>query len=196
MGVSHLDRQELRQSILSARRQLPLQDVNQKSQMIVERLCGLSQWHHAQTVLLYVAFRNEVETRSLIDRAVEEGKRVLLPVSIKKTRALELYPVLGSHDLVEGAYGIMEPRRGQEPIPPTQVDLVVVPGVVFDRSGNRLGYGAGYYDRFLESCRPEVVRVALAFDLQLIDHLPAEPHDQRMDYVITETELHRCPPRD
>lgn len=191
-----MDRQELRKTVLASRQQISVADVGEKSRLVAERLSGLTHWGEAQTVLLYVAFRNEVETRALIDQAVHEGKRVLLPVSIKKTRELELYPVAGSHDLVEGAYGIMEPKRENQSISPEQVDLVVVPGVVFDRQGNRLGYGAGYYDRFLQRCRPSAARIALAFDLQLVDQLPSEPHDQRMDYVITETTIHRCPPRE
>lgn len=191
-----MDRQELRKSILAARQQLSTWEVAEQSQRAADHLQSLVQWEQARIVLLYVSFRNEVETRDLIDRAIAEGKRVLLPVSIKKTRELQLYPVEGSDDLVEGAYGIMEPRREQEPVHPEQVDLIVVPGVVFDRQGNRLGYGAGYYDRFLERCRTDATRVALAFDLQMVEQLPSEPHDQRMDYIVTEKTVHRCPPRE
>lgn len=190
-----MERQELRTSVLNARQQLSTADLREKSTQIVSHLSTLSEWQRARTVLLYVAFRNEVETRDLIDQAVSEGKRVLLPVSIKKTRELQLYGVNGSRDLVEGTYGIMEPRRDGEAVSPDQVDLVIVPGVVFDRQGNRLGYGAGYYDRFLERCRKDAARIALAFDLQVVDDLPSEPHDQRIDYIITETKVHRCPPR-
>ena len=98
----------------------------------------------------------------------------------------------GTEDLVPGFMDIPEPTASCEPVDPQEVDLVLVPGVAFDRQGNRLGYGGGYYDRFLQQCAAP--RVALAFATQLVDHVPTEPHDLRVHAVVTDEEVIRIEP--
>jgi len=96
-------------------------------------------------------------------------------------------------DLKPGAYGILEPDPEVNPaVTPAEIDLVVVPGSAFDRECGRYGYGGGYYDRFLREDAPQAMRIALAFHVQILPAICLEPHDQRMDMILTERELLRC----
>lgn len=144
----------------------------------------------AQTVLLYIPIRGEVPTDRIAAAALAQGKRLVLPRVQAEPKKLWLHAWSGrSEELVTGAYGILEPGADWPLVPPGEIDLVVVPGVAFDRQGVRLGYGGGYYDRTLPSIRagnPRSVALGLAYGFQVVTQLPAGPYDQRMDGVATE----------
>lgn len=167
---------DVRQSMLKARRQLDPGTVREKSGTILARLRALPAYREARAVLFYFPINNEVDTVPLIREALEE-KRVLLPYmedGIKAARVTDL------DDLTEGMYGTKEPVTKE----PAAFDLVLVPGLAFDRARNRIGYGKGWYDRFLASCNAGTI--GLAFGMQIVDSLPVEPHDIPMDIVVTE----------
>jgi len=118
---------------------------------------------------------------------------VFLPRTLVEEKRLEVFRIRSLEDLEAGAYGILEPMESRaERSSPSVLDLVIVPGSVFDRRGGRYGYGGGYYDRFLANECPRATRVALAFSFQVRDNISLEPHDQLMDYIITENEIIRC----
>ncbi len=143
--------------------------------------------------LFFASFRSEVDTHALIRRRLAHNQAVYLPVTRIHQRRLSVFPVKSMEDLVPGAYGILEPTGSSSPeISPSVLDLVIVPGSVFDRRGGRYGYGGGFYDRFLAHDCPQAVRVALAFSFQVLDNIPLMPHDQLMDYIVTEKEIIRC----
>lgn len=155
-----------------------------------------SEWfRQARTILLYVAFRGEVRTQMIATAAGAAGKRLALPRVQKEPKRLILHAYSGDPTtLIRGAYGIAEPREDWPVVEPGEVDLVVAPGVAFDRRGNRLGYGGGYYDRMLpevKAANPAAKLVGLAYGFQLVPELPAEPHDIPMDGVATEDGLIR-----
>lgn len=137
---------------------------------------------NCSSLFAYIDVRNEVRTRPLIDYCLKTGKPVFVPVTRDKgmffTRLLDF-----SH-LKDGAYGIPEPEN---PVPaePDEQALFVIPGVGFDKSGNRVGYGAGYYDKYLSRRKPFHL-LGICFEIQLVDILPAEEKDIRMDSVLTE----------
>lgn len=132
----------------------------------------------ARTVMLYLPTGREVDTSRLLSLLLQAGKTVCAP-RIKSPTEMEA-ALFGETALKRGAFGIWEPTGEIVPTP----DLIFVPGVVFDAEGHRIGYGKGYYDRFLE--RQSCPCVGLAHASQLVDHVPAEPHDRRMDLVVTE----------
>lgn len=144
----------------------------------------------ARIVLLYWAFRGEVSTVPLAEAARVAGKRLALPRVRRRPKGLDLH--LWSGDpaaLVAGSYGIAEPDPAWPLADPSQIDLVVVPGVAFDRRGARLGYGGGYYDRTLplvKAANKNGVAVGLCYGFQLVERLEVEPHDQFVDAVATE----------
>ena len=147
---------------------------------IVQRVIQLDKWQKANTLLLYHALPDEVDTSGLIAQAVQAGKRVLLPVVVGDNLELREYKAAGN--LTEGAFHIMEPT-GTAFTDYAAIDLAIVPGVAFTAAGQRLGRGRGYYDRLL--CRlPHVYKIGICWPFQLLDTLPAEPHDIVMDAII------------
>ncbi len=143
-------------------------------------------------VLLYLNFRSEVETLPGLKRYLPPGCRIAAPRTMVATKRLEIY-LLSDPDcqLRPGYCGIPEPDpRLCQGLDPAELDLVLVPGSAFDRRGGRLGYGGGYYDRFLVAAAPQAIRIGLAFALQVTAHpLPLQPHDQLLHYLVTEDEF-------
>ena len=158
---------------------------------IMDRFLRLPCFDSAKCVLLYASKRGEVHTDGIIQSALSLGKKVALPVTIKEGNVLELYEIKGIDELSEGAFGILEPARNPERrVQPEEVELVMVPGVSFDRRGHRLGYGMGYYDSLLKKVKG--CKVGLAYDMQIVEHVPDEPHDVAVDMVVTQSETIMC----
>lgn len=162
------------------------------SKRIEDRLAGLAVWRDAAVVHTYVgAVQGEVATRGIVARALREGKTVVCPRVRWKPRGLESFAVVSLGELTEGSRGLWEPDpQRAAPVGDAELDLVLVPGIAFDRRGWRIGFGAGLYDRFLAGVTAP--RVALAFSLQIQDSLPVEPHDEPVDWIVTEGETIAC----
>lgn len=177
---------EGRRAALTCRDLLPPQVRAILSRGIGRRLLNLPEFERARTVLFYIAFRSEVETQSLIDKALALGKEVAVPVVRAEPRGLIPCRYSCAADLARTTLGVLEPRPECAcPVEPAAIDLVVVPGAAFDIRGGRLGYGLGFYDRLLAEV-PRAPRVALAFECQLLSAVPAEPHDVPVDLILTE----------
>lgn len=183
-----MDKRETRRRIFALRDRLDSREIEQKSARIAARLYRLSAYRQARVIMFFLSFRSEVATRAMVEESMARGKRVLVPKAVPETR--ELIPSVMHDwelDLAPGAYGIPEPRpEALRPVDPAQIDLLIVPGVAFDRQGNRLGYGGGYYDRFFSLLQVDVLLVALAFELQIIDEVPVSEWDHPVDWIITE----------
>ena len=132
----------------------------------------------------------EVATRPILERAWSEDKRIACPKVEWRPRGLVSYAVTAADQLVEGRGGLLEPDPERARPVEEGFDLVLVPGLAFDRRGGRIGYGAGFYDRFLEET--DALKVALAYSLQVIDSVPVEPHDVPVDRILTEDESIVC----
>ena len=160
-----------------------------KSTSIANKLIGLKSYDASKEVLAYYPFRSEIDTTIIIRRALKDKKKVILPkVSGKK---LDLYYIKDlENDLSSGSFDIMEPIPSKCILASYEaIDMVLVPGVGFDRNFNRLGYGGGFYDRLLEKLPGKTPRIALAFNVQLIKNIPVMAHDLKMDIIITEKEI-------
>ncbi len=183
-------RAQLRRRVLKERDSLTPQFRAAASLAITERLWHLPFFAGSRTLFTYVNFRSEPETGTLIRRALAAGKVVTVP-----------YTVIGSHllacrieepdlDLHPGYCSIPEPDPAKSPpVDTAGIDLVLLPGSVFDLQGGRLGYGGGYYDRFLAKEAPKALRIGLAFEKQVVDKLPIEPHDIPLHLLATEERL-------
>lgn len=170
---------------MAARFDLPIEERLAKSSRIERLLFDLPEFRAARVVLFYASFRTEVETRGMIRRALDEGKRVVLPKV--KGKELALYEIRDlDKDLAPGSWGIPEPVNGR-PADLKGVDLVVLPGAVFDEQGNRLGYGAGFYDRLLAGYQGATV--ALAFEVQVVPEVPSAKHDVPVKKIVTEKRI-------
>lgn len=181
----------LRKQILRKRNCLGSSQRSVFSAIITRRLERFPQFVSSSNPLFYVSFKSEVETQRLIQKRLAAGKTVLVPRADTTNHRLVVYRIKDwARDLHPGAYGILEPSGpAVEQVDPSIVDLVLVPGSVFDRRGGRYGYGGGYYDRFLSEDAPGALRIGLAFDLQLLPYIDLEPHDQQLDVIITEKEI-------
>ncbi len=186
---------QLRKKILALREALSERDNRERSLNATQRLQNLSAFRNSRYPLLFISFRSEIHTHQLIKSRLEAGLPVLIPRSIVSEHRLEIFRIRDwKHDLAKGAYGILEPvpERTEKIHDPGLIDTVLVPGSVFDRHCGRYGYGGGFYDRFLEKDAPDALRIGLAFHFQLLEHIPLEPHDQRLDMIVTDREIVTC----
>ena len=178
-----------------ARQRRRLQEnAEQHSRHILGQLAELPQYGDARTVMSYVSFRGEVCTRQFLPRVWKDGKRLVVPYCLGSR--LELFRLDNMEELGPGTLGILEPtaalRGGPgRRIAPEELDLIVVPGLAFDRQCGRIGYGKGYYDRLLRQVRPETAVLAVAFECQVFPEVPMLPYDVRVDGVITESAVYR-----
>jgi 5-formyltetrahydrofolate cyclo-ligase len=173
-------------------------DKDRLSEVICCKVMALPEYVDARTVMCYVDIRDEVRTRSLLRAALDAGKRVVIPYCVAGDQ-LELFRMESFDELAVHAFGILEPAdvwrdRSDRRVAPAELDLIVVPGVAFDRRGGRVGHGKGYYDRLLEQTRPDTMLVALAFDCQLVQQVPMQSHDASMHMVVTEKTTYRADP--
>jgi len=177
----------LRQTILARRDAADVASRNSNSHTISQKLFALPAYRAANVVAGYASFGSEIDTSEFLARVLGEGKQLLLPRMVRAQRALELRHVIDpGADLVSGVWGIREPAERCPIMSVTIVEFMLVPGVAFTASGARLGYGGGFYDGLLASLDRRIARIAAAFDLQVVDHIPEGPHDQRVDRVVTE----------
>jgi 5-formyltetrahydrofolate cyclo-ligase len=165
------------------------------SQKICETFAALPEYQSARTVLFYIDVRTEVRTRNYLATALGHGKKIAVPWC-RPDGHLELFELTSMEELAVGMYKILEPRAELRELPEKrvdikQVDLIMVPGVAFDRRGARMGHGFGYYDKLLEHSRPDTPLVALAFECQLFPEIPTQAHDIFMDKIITERAVYQ-----
>jgi 5-formyltetrahydrofolate cyclo-ligase len=173
-------------------RRAALDGRSERSARIIKQLLALPEFAVAKRVLFYVAVRSEVETHAALLAGFAAGKLVSVPYCLDGR--LKLVRLENAAELQLGAYRIPEPsielrEQPERRVLPAGVDLVIVPGIAFDREGNRIGHGAGYYDKLLAEVNSSTTLVGLAYDCQMVDRIPSEPHDVRMHYVITESEV-------
>jgi len=182
------DRNLLRNHILELRNALPLIERHAKSLLILKKLLEVEEFQKSRTIFTYVNFRSEVETIPLIRHCLQHGQQVTVPFTDRQAKRLMPYRIIDPEaELAPGYCGIPEPDPfTAATIDPKIIDAVILPGSVFDLRGGRLGYGGGYYDRFLANDAPQALRIGVAFEIQVIDSVPTMPHDQPMDYLITE----------
>ena len=160
------------------------------SRQIVRQFMALPEYQAANTVLFYLDVRSEVRTRHSLEEALASGKKIVVPYCVEG-ELLELFHLESMDELSVGMYRILEPKAELRTLSAKQVqvediDLIMVPGVAFDRRGGRTGHGKGYYDKLLEHARPDTPLVALAFECQMFPEIPMQEHDVFMDKVITE----------
>jgi len=182
----------LRNRVLEIRDSIPAPERKRKDNLIKHNLFNIPEFKTAKSVLFYASFRTEVETLSIIEESFKMGKRVLVPKVDKEKHRLRLYEIKNMRELSPGYMGILEPSLPDERLKEiNNINLVIIPGTCFDYLGNRLGYGAGYYDILLPGIKGKAPLVALAYEEQLIDSIPSEMHDVKVDIIITDARILR-----
>ena len=179
----------LREQFLKKRKELTKSKLITNSRQIKQLLFSTTWYRSASKILFYVSFNNEVSTHEMIKDALLNGKTVLVPKCDTEKNTLCISHLIHWADLEKGAYSILEPRQDcLRVVPVSSVDLIIVPGVVFDTKGNRIGYGKGFYDRLLQEAK-NAYSIGLAFESQIIESIPSEEHDEKVDIIITEDRI-------
>lgn len=185
-----MDKKTIRAEIIKRIKEIGIKERETKSQQIIENLINCILWKKAEIIATTMPMSHEINTTYLIDACWESQKTVVVPKCNHDTREMQFYKITSYSDLQKGYFGIMEPIEDRcEKISKDLIELIVVPGVAFTKEGHRLGYGGGYYDRYLENYKYDFL--ALAFDAQMIDYIPTEKHDLPMPLIITESNTYK-----
>lgn len=187
-------KQGIRQRIIAGRESLSLPDRKRLSLEISGKIGDLPEYVAARSVMGLMSFGAEFESDGWVSRVMADGKQLLLPRVNRATRQLDVYRVSDLEGQIEmGSYGIREPIPACcELADLAEIDFILLPGVAFGRDGARLGYGGGFYDKFLARLSHQPALVAAAFSLQLVEGIPQEPADRKVDKLITEHEIIHC----
>ena len=187
-------KKSLKDAIFEKRKALSNDEVKKKSNKIKEKLFSLDEFKDSKNILFYVSFNNEADTietiRKLLKNKGENKKNIIVPYLEKNNPILQLSNLNSFDDLEPKTFGILEPKKNKiKKFDPNKLDLVLAPGIAFDKNGHRIGYGYGYYDRLLGKLRDITTKVGLCYDFQLVDKISEEKHDVPMDIVITESRV-------
>jgi 5-formyltetrahydrofolate cyclo-ligase len=191
----HKKKKELRKKVQELRDSIDPELRGSLSARVAENLWSIPEFAAAESILFFISFRSEVDTIPMIRRALDEERAVCVPSTDSDHKAMQACRIFDlENDLQLGNYDIMEPKpECLRPVPPNELDVVLMPGVAFDFTGARLGYGGGYYDRFLEKCSPRCMLIAIAFELQMVEHVPCADHDHHVHKIVTEKRVIDCP---
>ncbi|MFP3418391.1 MAG: 5-formyltetrahydrofolate cyclo-ligase [Bacillota bacterium] len=178
-------KKELRRQTLAKLEQMSSEEFKQNTTLLYEHLFQLTAWKQAKTIALTMSRGKEVPTRPLIDKAWEEGKTVCVPTCFPETKEMTFYEYTPQTKMTSRYFGLSEPDpETSAAVHKKAIDLVIVPGVCFDQQGYRIGYGGGYFDRFLADYHG--VTLALCLSVQQIEHVPAETHDIPVSMIVSE----------
>jgi len=165
--------------------------LDEEAEKIHKRIYQQDWWWQAEIVAVTVSTAYELDTRAIIEAAWGSRKHVVVPKCFPKNRRLDFREIIHWNQLEQAFYELYEPKVDETTaVKKSDIDLIIVPGLLFDSQGYRVGFGGGYYDRFLEDC--SALKVAQALDSQLSDHVPVEPHDIALDIIVTPSEVIVC----
>jgi len=183
----------LRENLLRKRVRIKPEKKRAKEASIRKRLYASADFRKAKSIMFYASFRSEAATMPCIIHALKLKKIVMLPLVDRKRDTLRIFQICDVSELEAGFMGIPEPKvNKKQERHLNDIDVVIVPGSGFDPEGNRLGYGAGYYDKLLSKSKRNITKIALAFEEQIVPRIPGEKHDVRMDKIITEKRTIDC----
>lgn len=185
-----MEKKELRKHILLKRNSLNSDELQAFSSDIFDKITNLEEFKNKKVILCYVSFNNEVDTINLIEYSLKIGKVVAVPKV--EGNAMEFYRIKDFSDLKPGYFGVLEPEKNDKNVVDPDDSFMIIPGVAFDRKMNRIGYGKGFYDRFLTNyIGKRIIRCGICFELQLCDKIENDEFDQSLDMIITEKNIYK-----
>lgn len=188
-----LNKKNLREKFKAERSLLTNEGIEKHSKDIFSTLKKLDSYKNAKRIMTFVSMENEVQTHPLIEDAIEEGKSIIVPITVDKTHELLLSELYSLSELAFAEFNIEEPKEEfVRLVKPETIDLVLVPGLALAKDGHRVGYGGGYYDRFLSKLDKSVPKIAIGFDLQVVNRVPVEDFDIPVDIIVTEKRTIDC----
>ncbi len=182
-----MNKKEMRELMRARMAEIPEAERLSEDATIYEKLLSVPEWERAEIIFVYVGVGTEIRTDALIEKLILDGKRVCVPLCKEKGEMDAVY--IPSLDFLKpGRYGIPEPQNCTEKALPEELDIIIVPGVAFGLDGTRLGRGAGYYDRFLSRAE-NAKKIALCRETTLEKTVPTEPHDEKVDIIVSERRI-------
>ncbi|WP_139905201.1 5-formyltetrahydrofolate cyclo-ligase [Clostridium thermarum] len=182
-----MDKKTIRRNIKEKLSSLSKIEKLEKDKIIFSNLTGHAAYVKCNKLFIFVSFGNEVDTHRIIMDALSKGKTVAVPVILSLEEGMVAVEIHSLEELKENKYGILEPLLIENRIvSPSEIDLAIIPGAAFDKNGGRLGYGAGMYDKYLVNLKSDAKKIALGYDFQVLEKVPMEVHDIRMDEIITD----------
>jgi len=183
---------EIRKKLLLIRKNLSFDEVLDKSKIIKNKLFKLKDFKQASKILFYISYNNEVCTHEMIKEQLTGKKTIVVPIADKKSKNLILSNLENWDDLTIGTYKILEPKREKiKEVNIESIDLIIVPGVGFDKKGRRIGHGKGYYDKLLKNSKHATI-IGLSFECQIVRCIPTESFDIPVDKIVTEKRIIDC----
>ena len=179
----------MRSIVLDQRNKFSLDQIQLSSDAIVNTLINFPVLNKSNLILSYIPYGKEVDILRLNQWILDHGKGLCLPRVLNDTDMEAVQVESLNKGFAKSRFGILEPAKESEPVDIRKINLILVPGLAFDWNGNRLGHGKGYYDRFLERCGKNTHTIGIAFRFQVFDSIPFDPHDKRMDEIVTESQL-------
>ena len=191
LNLNLIMKHTIRQQIAGKRNSLAKEEISNKSSKIKNNLYSLPEFKSAKNILFYVSLNSEVDTKAIIkEQLSKKGKKIIVPYVKKGNQILQLSEIKNLAELEPKAFGILEPKSEFiRKFDPNKLDLILIPGIAFDMNGHRIGYGYGYYDRFLKKLKSNAKKIGLALDFQVVEKIAESPHDIPVDYIITEKRI-------
>lgn len=182
---------ELRAQLLEKRNKLSKEELIELNSLLRKNIREIGPLKEAKKIACYVSKGREVGTHSLINEWIKEGKEVYVPHTLWQNK-MEFSRITNFEEMAEGKFGVLEPQ--QPSLPEQDIEVVIIPGAAFDKQGNRLGYGRGFFDRAVSSLKylKNCVKIGLAYDFQVLDKLERKKWDLKVDYIITESKIIDC----
>ena len=182
---------EIRKKILNIRNNLTKETLNDFNKDIFNTLINSDIYINAKNIFIYISFGSEVETKKIIEHAISIGKNIYVPKTDKSIKEMIAVKIHNFDNMTVDKWGILEPTIVDKNLVGNKFDLIIMPGVAFDITGNRIGYGGGYYDKYIYQLKNKPTILALAYEFQIINNIIAESHDIKLDYIITENNFYK-----
>ena len=184
-----MDKNYIRKEILKTRDDIEVVLKKEYDSIIFKRLINSDTYKNANKIFTYISFGSEVDTKEFIKYALSDNKEIYVPKTDKGKREMVAMTINSLDNMGVDKWGILEPKTVEEDKIGEEFDLIIMPGVAFDKFGNRIGYGGGYYDKYISRKNIKCPKIALAYDLQIIDKIQCEEHDIKADGIISNKEF-------
>lgn len=181
-----MDKKEIRKLMRGKRKALTEEERASLDSIIFDKLINSEDYKKSKYIFLFVSYDTEIDTHRIMKQVLKDGKVLCVPKVISKEEGMIITQINKFEDLEPGAYGILEPKDGALKIDESLIDVAYLPGLAFDKKGGRVGYGGGFYDRFLRKSRKDCKKIGLAYSFQVLEEVPMEQEDEFIDGIITD----------
>lgn len=180
-----LNKKQIRKDIIKLRDEFDISEKIIADEIILKKLLLREEYIKCKNIFIYIGFGSEIDTRKYIERFWQDNKTVVVPRTNIEKKEMDVVKIDNFDNLIKDKYGILEPDISEKAFDKDDIDLIIMPGVAFDRDGGRVGYGGGYYDKFLETLSSNVKKIALCYDFQIVKKIPLSSYDIKVDKIIT-----------